>query len=169
MKTVLIFATFIVVFGCGIMNLIFDLPERYIERDVRVDEMLGAWSVTPHSEADVNNFIKNNPNSTVSAPWKAFTLNLDGSCDMKLEPGWLGGFNSDLATKSLSSCSWSLAKEKNLSGKISPVLDLMLEYTNSYSAAFSLYIFEENGKLIVWDFIGDPDDFLPQDFAKVNR
>jgi hypothetical protein len=160
-------ASFFIIFGCGIMNVIFELPERYIEREVSVEEMIGTWNVTSDGESRVNNFVKTYPEWGASAPWKTFTLKSDGSCNVELKNDWLGDFHSALAAKSMTSCSWSLAKEENLSNKMSPVLKLAFEYSKNYSAKFSLYIFEENGKLIVWDFIGDPDDFLPQDFIKV--
>jgi hypothetical protein len=159
-----------ILFGCGIMSLIFGLPERYIERDVKADEMVGTWNVTPDSEADVNKFVGTFPDWGATAPWKTFTLNNDGSCIVEIKNDWLGNFYSDLATVNMTSCSWNLAREKNLSDKISPVLELEFGYPDNYGTAlFSLYIFEENGKLITWNFIGDADDFLPQDFVKVEK
>ena len=50
-------ASLLIVFGCGILSAIFGLPERYIERDVTAEEMVGTWNVTPDSEADVNDFV----------------------------------------------------------------------------------------------------------------
>ena len=88
---------------------------------------------------------------------------------MKLKTDWLGDYYSDLNEDSVISCSWDLAIEKNLSDKWTPVLELDLEYSNNYGALYSLYIYEENGKLIIWDFIGDPDDFHPQDFVIVEQ
>ena len=41
MKSLSIVASLVIVFGCGIINTIFDLPERYIERDVKAEEMVG--------------------------------------------------------------------------------------------------------------------------------
>jgi len=148
------------------MSLIFGLPDRYIKRDVKVNEMVGTWSVTPDSESDVNSWVNRYPDWGIDAPWKTFTLNDDGSCKVEIQTDWLSDFYSDLATNHMTSCSWNLAKKENLNNQISPVLELNFEYPNNYTAMFSLYIFEENSKLIVWNFIGDPDDFLPQDFVK---
>jgi hypothetical protein len=169
MKFLSTVASLFVLFGCGIMSLIFGLPERYIERDVQTDEMIGNWSVTEESKTILNGWIKQNPDWGINVPWNTFTLNNDGSCEIELQTGWLSKFDSDLATKEMKACSWSLAKEKNLSGKLSPVLLFDLEYPDNYDEKFSLYIFEQDGNLIVWDFIGDPDDFVPQDFVKVNE
>jgi hypothetical protein len=158
-----------IVLGCGIMSVIFGLPERYVERDVRLEELVGAWKVTPESESDVNSWINQQPDWGIKAPCKTFILNSDGSCKVEIQPDWLGDFYSDLATNNMVSCSWKLDKEKNLSDKISPVLKLDFEYPNNYNAMFSLYVFEENSELILWVFIGDADDFLPQDFIKVKQ
>jgi hypothetical protein len=46
-----------IVFGCGILSVIFDLPERYIERDVTPEEMVGTWNIISDSEADVREFV----------------------------------------------------------------------------------------------------------------
>ena len=62
-----------------------------------------------------------------------------------------------------------LAEKENLSNKISPVLELGFDYPDSNGLMTSLYIYEENSKLILWGFIGDPDDFRPQDFVKVEQ
>ena len=181
MKIVLGFATFIVVFGCGIMNLIFDLPERYIERDVKIQEMVGTWNITAQSETDVNKFLKDFPGWGASAPWKTITLNSDGTCMVQLEIKWLRDENEistefprdpipeDVKSNNITSCAWNLAKEKNLSNKISPIVEFDIEYPNRYGMKYSLYIYEENNKLILWNFIGDADDFLPQDFMKTGQ
>jgi hypothetical protein len=171
MKLFSTFAIFSIIFGCGIMNTIFGLPERYIERDVKVAEMVGTWNVTPNSEIDVNKFVIRSPDWGASAPWKTITLNSDGSCRVELKTGWLGKqySNDVIITSQMTSCSWNLAKEENPSHTISPVLELNFEYPDNYSISYSLYIFEENGELIVWDFIGDPDDFHPQNFVKVKQ
>ena len=169
MKFISTLTSLSIIFGCGILSLIFGLPERYIERNVKTEEMVGTWSITPDSESEVNDFLQRYPSWGASAPWEAFTLNGDGTCNLKLKTDWLGDSYSDLNEDSVISCSWDLATEKNLSDKWTPVLELDLEYSNNYGALYSLYIYEENGKLIIWDFIGDPDDFHPQDFVIVEQ
>ena len=152
------------------MNVIFDLPERYIERDVKAEEMIGTWNITPDSEVDVNNFIKKFPDWSGFAPWKTFTLNSDGSCGVELDTAWLGdSYSKDVAVVKTTSCNWNLAEKENLSNKISPILELGFDYLDSNGLMTSLYIYEENSKLILWGFIGDPDDFRPQDFVKVEQ
>lgn len=162
-------ASLFIVLGCGIMSVIFELPERHIERDVKIEELVGTWKVTPESESDVNSWVNQQPDWGIVSPWKTFTLNGDGSCKVELQANWLGDFYADLATKSMNSCSWKLEKEKNLSDNTSPVLKLDFEYPGNYTAMFSLHLFEEDGKLILWNFIGDPDDFVTQDFVKLTQ
>jgi len=159
----------LIIFGCGIMTVLFGLPERYIERDVNMDEMVGTWSVTPESESYVNSWVNRHYDWGIIAPWRSFMLNGDGSCKIEIQTDWLDASYSKLPTANMTSCSWTLDKERNPSNKISPVLELTIEYPNNYGGIFSLYIFEENGGLIVWNFIGDPDDFLPQDFVKLKQ
>lgn len=174
MKVILSIATIAIIYGCGILSLVFDLPERYIDREVKTGEMIGTWSITSDSEAEVNQFVQKYPEWGISAPWKSITLNGDGSCNVKLEISWLSGtsvsptdaYSKSVISNDIISCAWGLAKNENLSGKMSPVIKLALEYPGNYGARYSLYIVEENGELILWNFIGDPDDFRTQDFVK---
>jgi hypothetical protein len=174
-------AMLLIFFGCGITSLIFGLPERYIQRDLTSDELIGTWTVTPRSEAAVNEFVRQSPSWGMSAPWKTITLNKDSSCTGKFEITWLKDVNAmptdfprprysnDFIANNMISCSWNLTKDTNLSGKLSPIVELDFEYPHNYSMRYSLYIYEENEKLILWDFIGDPDDFRPQDFVKTKE
>ncbi|HNE06172.1 MAG TPA: hypothetical protein PLT08_16725 [Anaerolineales bacterium] len=167
MKFISTVASLFIVFGCCILSAIFELPERYIERDVKVEEMVGTWNLTSDSEADVNTWINYHWDWGIDAPWKTFTLNKDGSCKVEFQSEWLS--SSDLATTNVISCTWKLEKEENLSDKISPVLKFKFEYSDKGTSMFSSYLFEENNKMIVWNFIGDPDDFITQDFVKVKQ
>src|SRR6266498_2905065 len=53
MKLLSAFVSTSIIFGCGILSVIFGLPERYIERDITPEEMVGTWNITSDSEADV--------------------------------------------------------------------------------------------------------------------
>lgn len=132
--------------------------------------MIGDWHITPKSEMDVNLWVDQNPDWGIHAPWKTITLNKDGSCTVAIEIGWLresGRYSKEVLANKMVSCSWNLTEDENLSGKLSPVLELEFNYPKNYTTKSSLYIFEENNELIIWSFIGDPDDFQPQDFVKV--
>lgn len=162
-------AAFAVVFGCGILSAIFGLPKRYIERDVKAEELVGTWNVTPDSESDVNDFVKRFPDWGASAPWKTMVINSDGTCIVEVQIAWLSHI-SDLSHAGANNrlpCLWRLTRDSSLDGDKVPVIKLDFEYPNDYEMGdYSLYIFEENGELIIWGFIGDPDNFRPQDFVK---
>ena len=107
MKIILGFATFLFVYGCGIMSLFFELPERCIQRDVKPEEMVGTWNVTAESEADVNDFLKTFSDWGASIPWKTMRVNADGTCNVQIETGWLGNeytLLSDVLTNNMVSC-----------------------------------------------------------------
>ena len=167
MKFFLIINSLITILACWIVSTAFDIPERYVEREVAQGEMPGIWRVTPESESKVDAFTDKFPDWGASAPWKTFTLNSDSSCEIEFESAWLSASRSDLNSRTIEACSWSLVEEENASHKVSPILKLRLDFANNVTSFFSLYIYEENGELILWNFIGDPDDFNPQDFMKI--
>jgi hypothetical protein len=167
MKLLSAFVSVSIIFGCGIMSAVFGMPERYVERDVTLEEMVGTWNVTSDSEADVKAFVAKFSDWDAYMPFTSITLNGDGSCRAEHKANWLDEVpSSDISMIYTTSCSWDLATEENLSGKWSPVIKLGFEYANNYGWRQSLYIYEENDELIVWSFIGDPDDFRTQDFVK---
>jgi hypothetical protein len=169
MKLLSAFVSIFIFFGCGILSVIFDLPERYIERDVTQEEMVGTWNITSDSEADVREFVAKFSDWDAYMPFTSLTLNDDGTCSGEYKANWLDEVaSSDISIIRTTSCSWDLLKEENLSGKLSPVIRLGFEYSNnSKGGGLPLYVYEENDELILWSFIGDPDDFRTQDFVKV--
>jgi hypothetical protein len=56
-----------------------------------------------------------------------------------------------------------------VNGKDTSMINLYFEYPKNYGMLNYLYIHEENNSLILWYFIGDPDDFRPQEFMKSNQ
>jgi hypothetical protein len=169
MKLMSAFVSISMIFGCGIMSVIFGLPERYIERDLTPEETVGTWNITSDSEADVREFVAKFSDWDAFMPFTSLTLNGDGTCSGEYKANWLDEVaSSDISLIRTTSCSWHLVKEENLSGKISPVIRLDFEYSNnSRGGGLPLYAYEENDELILWSFIGDPDDFRTQDFIKV--
>jgi hypothetical protein len=163
------FVSISMIFGCGIMSVIFGLPERYIEREMTPEEMVGTWNITSESETDVREFVAKFSDWDAYMPFTSLTLNGDGTCSGEYRANWLDEVAStDISIIHTTSCSWDLLKEENLSGKISPVVRLSFEYSNnSQGGGLALYVYEENDELIIWNFIGDPDDFRTQDFVRV--
>jgi len=176
MKFILGIVTLGIIFGCGIMSVIFGLPNHYIERAVKADELVGTWNITAESEDSVNEFVKKLPDWSINPPWKTITLNSDGTCLVKLETGWLGdyAYPNDVITNNITSCSWELGTERSLAdteanGKDVPAVKFILDYPNNFSMDLSLSIYEENEELILWDLIGDPDDFNLQEYKKITK
>jgi hypothetical protein len=166
MKYLATTAAFVVMWGCGILSLIFDSPDRYIDREVRPQEMTGTWKIIPTGETEVDAWVMEEPDWGIYLPWKAMSLNEDGSCSVAIEPGWLRAAHADKAAGDLLSCAWKLSEIDNLDGEPVPGLELDLKYPGNYDMLYSLYLYEENGELVLWNFIGDPDDFQTQDFVK---
>jgi hypothetical protein len=169
MKLLSAFVSITIIFGCGILSAIFDFPERYIERDITPEEMVGTWNITSDSEADVREFATKFSDWHAYMPFTSLTLNGDSTCIGEYRANWLDKVaSSDISIIRTTSCSWDLLKEENLSHKVSPVIRLDFEYSiNIPGGGLPLYVYEENDRLIVWSFIGDPDDFSTQDFVKV--
>jgi hypothetical protein len=169
MKLLIVFVSISMIFGCGILSVIFGLPERYIEREITPEEVVGTWNITSDSESDVSDFVAKFPDWNAYMPFTSLTLNGDGTCSGEYRANWLDEVGSgDLSMIRTTSCSWDLVKEENLSAKISPVIRLAFRYTNNPDpgGGLPLYIYEESDELILWNFIGDPDDFRTQDFMK---
>ena len=179
MKFFLAVATLLVVFGCGIMNPSYDTPKRYIDRDVKAKEMIGTWEITPESVTSVDKFINESKWWITDAPipWKAITLNGDKTCDVRFEINWLPNENAfptsvphplisnDVLVNDMVSCRWKISTRIRVNKEV-PAFHLDFEYPNNTYSMDSLYIYEENGRLILWDFIGNPDYFIFQDFVK---
>jgi hypothetical protein len=152
MRFVLGIVVALVMFGCGIMSLIFGFPDRYIKRDVQVSELVGTWNITAESKSRMQDA---EPYTGLAIPYEYIKLNHDGTCKVDLE-------NTRL------SCSWELTKVPGLESKQVPGITLDFHEGDDYvpDTDYYLYLFEENDELILWTVIDDPDDFNLQEFKK---
>ncbi len=150
-------AMFAIVLGCGIISAIFGDPQPYIQREVSRTELVGAWQATPQSAAYKNQFTHEHPDWPITTPWRTMVLNPDGSCQVTIEPGWRGSTRPEYT---LSSCTWDLSSHPNIDEK--PVTSLHMAI-DGFGESW-LYVYEENGGLTLWDFIGDADDFATLDY-----
>jgi hypothetical protein len=175
MKSILGIGSVFIFLGCGIMTVIFGLPERYIERDVQLQELVGKWQITPDSEKDLIEFQEKFPDlNDLAVPWKTIQLNEDGTCQLTLENKWTSkpsnsssGTSQDIPDKDIA-CSWKTAKVSAITNENVPGIEISTDPSGRYG--HPLYIYEDEDKtLILWNFIGDPDDFTPQDFIKVQN
>lgn len=148
--------------GCGIVSLFFPPPDRYIYRDVKPEELTGTWQITAESQSIVDEFIIRYPDFPIAAPYETITLNADGFCLVH----WLKKLDFAMRT-GLLGCKWEIKKSSYTTGKDISLVEFAFEYFGNYTAYRSLNIFEENGELILWKYVGDPDDAVPQEFKKV--
>jgi hypothetical protein len=165
------------ILACGGLAMLFedDVPKRDVKHIVKFEEfIIGTWEMTEKS----NNYVENQARRVIqndvwgiNAPWRKIELRADGSCYTALERSWLGKHLQEIANKDYSACSWNLKKETVMVREQNSDV-FYLGVTFHYSGKFtswgtSFYIAEENDKLVLWSFIGDPDDYLYQDFIKV--
>ncbi|MBK9926162.1 MAG: hypothetical protein IPP66_12825 [Anaerolineales bacterium] len=184
MKSSLGFGFIFIFLGCGILSLLFDVPNRYITREVQTQELAGEWRIKQESEERLQKFRDTFPDWPDLAPWKTIRLNNDGTCQVKLEIQWLPNYKdsppeishseipNDVLTNNILACSWEISTTNGITSegnKDVPSVKISIEYPNNYSRTYNLYIYEENEDLILWNFIGDPDDFVPQDFVKTQN
>ncbi len=162
----------LVIFGCGIMSVIFGSPQPYIHRDVKTSELLGTWTVTAESAAKQDAGIERFPGWRAMVPWRSMTLTGDHSCQVNLEPKWLGEHEiSGLATAeashaALASCKWELTTLSSVEDKNVTGLRVDAGTLGQAPIGADFYIDEDNGGLVLWNFIGDPDDFVTLDYRK---
>lgn len=165
--------------GCGIIEMLFpaEFPQRYIEREVDRAELIGTWEITTESEAIINDHIGQDQTwETIDSPWKTISLNEDGSCQIDFEITWDPDNNVLTDPASLSTCAWKMdtALGYDENGYFKDVPGIVVSFNrydetlDKYFIDYSKnYIAEENGELVLWDFIGETP-FYTQDFKKSN-
>jgi hypothetical protein len=167
----------ILTISCGILDLAFtDIPQRYIDREVKDVELVGFWKLTSDSENRVGSCLSADSSCFVRAPWRVIAINSNGTCQVNPEIPWISDSQDILRQPdALASCTWQLKEILGYKedGTFRDVLGifLRLEHLNSQTDTYELYysglfIVEENGELILWDYIGDPVNANYQDFKK---
>ena len=77
---------------CGIVEFLFPInyPQRYIERDVNLNELIGTWTITAESESRIMSYLQQQDGfwPITPAPWKSITLNDDSSCKADIKTLW---------------------------------------------------------------------------------
>ena len=168
--------------GCGIIEFLFpvEYPQRYMNRDIEEDEIIGMWKITDASESLIETYLQQQDNfwSVSPAPWKAITLYQDGSCEVDLVILWALDNEVLKEDDALATCTWKIdqvsAYDEIGQSKYVPGLFFRFEHYNSQEDTYSIYysesyVAEENGQLIMWNFIGDPIYLRYQDFHKTDQ
>ena len=166
---------------CGIIEVLFplDYPQRYIEREVNQAELVGTWEITPDSEIRVNDYLQQKDVKlwALKTPWKSISLHQDGTCEVDLELSWSLNDKVLGETDALATCTWQidsiLGYDKGGSFRHVPGLSVSFKHYNKEADMYNIYfsesyIVEENGELILWNFIGDSVSSF-QDFKKVSK
>jgi hypothetical protein len=166
------------IFGCGILSAIFGNPDYYINRTVEPKEIIGSWKITPNSEAEILSFRRSIKDWGIDVPWKAIVFRDNNYCDVKLEISWLNEDNNlptefphniyskDELANNISSCVWEITRTENIDQKEVPIINITLSYLDTSNQIYILYIHEKDSKLILWNVIGDWDDFQTEEFLR---
>jgi hypothetical protein len=161
-----------VMMGCGILNVIFDVPENYVHRDVQNNELVGTWKITPQSETDLKQFLHDFSGWGSNAPWETIKLNNDGTCEVKLIPDWLskeGGwdYTENVLINNMLSCTWQQSSSLWYpEDHVAKGIQFNLKYADYSINYFYLYVNEAEGEMVLWTFYGDADDFNSQEYKK---
>ena len=183
MKRIYLLLFSLLLLACGIGDSIGpgeNISQRYIKRQVNHDELVGTWNLTTDSNI-IQTYASIPDTSDYPTPWKAITLNDNGTCHVDFESSWYQQ-GSDLGKPdALATCTWKLrivsGVDKNLSPIDVPGIDIYFDYlppnTSVYEAyMFEYFIAEENNQLVLWNFIGDivnGPSFSFQDYKKTGK
>ncbi len=169
----------VLMISCGICDILLPvtIPQRYVERRVQDDELIGLWKLTSDSEARIDTYIRGDSSRSIGQPWKTMSINDDGTCQVQIESGWMRDNENILnETDALSSCTWRskevLGYNEGGAFRYVPGLSFRFEHFNSQNEIYEIYstelfIAEENNELIVWEYIEGPFEIIKyQDFKK---
>jgi hypothetical protein len=166
---------------CGIVEFLFPLeyPQRYIEREVTQAELIGKWKITSDSVTRVNNYFQQKDVKlwALDTPWNSISLREDGTCEVDLELSW--SLNDEVLREpdAPATCTWRidsiLGYDEGGAFRHVPGLFVRFEHYNKEADMYNVYysesyIVEENGELILWNFIGDSVSSF-QDFKKASK
>jgi hypothetical protein len=174
--------SFITIFACGIADMFLEYPQRYIQREVQANEIVGTWKLTQDSESRINSYTPEYSGWRIK-PYKTIYIYSDGTCEYEVNNEWVTDDLQPFLTEDWETlysgkrieCTWRL---ENLSGRTEsgasknvPGIFLMSEVykkeTDSYNVNYiELYIAEEDNEIILWDFIEHSYDALYQDYKK---
>lgn len=174
MKYVMAILAPLIILSCGIIDLFFpqEYPQRYIEREVNILELVGTWETTPDSEKRIDDYFKSPYQSPwgLYSPWKRIILYDDHTCEFEVEFSWTSYDKNYRSFGTPSPCTWKIDTISGYSVE-GDYIDVTGVRLGLYFTVSDLYFVEENGELILWNFIGGYDysvsDF--HEFKKVNK
>ncbi len=159
-------------------------PDRYIDREPEATELLGAWSLTAESLANLQKVKL----SRFATSDHSLRLEPDGRCRFRSYDHFSASDLSEFRSEYLDGleCSWSVSREvafiRHRRADV-PVVEIELTrggevcpppapgepepYTEIWMVRF--YITEEDGRLILWSHVGDPDYDVYADWVREIR
>lgn len=139
--------------GCAV-----PLPDLDLKRTVKRDEIIGVWVLTPHSKDMIAK-----QKSAGTKPEKChIKFSPDGTCEFH------SAYSKGIDVVYLqSSGKWVLEHDTDGDSNVKKknALRLLMQSSEFYSNTY-LNCMEENGKLILWNFHGDPDSMDLIEYVK---
>lgn len=131
---------------------------RYLRRSVRNEEVVGTWRLTAASVKDLR---EAGHHTHLTPADHQIRLDADGSCSFTsfLNPGLMSSSDSQYVT---APCGWWIdSGGKNQALRI----DVGAAQRNAPHLSFSFA--EEKGRLLLWQYIADPDAWKYIEFERV--
>ena len=179
--TAIIFFPFLIL-TCGIIEFLFPVqfPQRYMDRDVEPKELVGTWQVTSDSQSRIDIYLQQQDEfwPISPAPWNSIILNDNGSCKIELESSWAVDNEVLNEADALPTCTWKIDRllgyDEQGSSNYVTGLFVRFEHYNEQEDRYYVYysesfIAEEDNKLVIWNFIGNPSQIRYQNFERTNR
>jgi hypothetical protein len=151
-------------------DLFLELPDRSVQRKVSKNELYGSWSVSNSSVSRMEYFESENPDwDGIPFPAMLFTLQKANHIT--------GVFNAKYIRKEDKDDFFLLSDYKDtltLVGQWDLEADTMFHYKivaqfdfpKNHTYFYSFNLAEEDSSLVLWNYIGDPDDVKYQDYKK---
>lgn len=126
--------------------------DRFLDRAVSTEELVGSWTLTP---AGVRDLRSSGIESEARRSLHVIRLDGDGSCEFNtFLPSEIRADRPPRVVSS--SCTWELSEGRRQS--------LSIELPGADSRA--TYHFSDEGELLIWQYIGDPDAWRYVEYSK---
>jgi hypothetical protein len=146
------------------------LPDRTVKRDILDSELYGDWILTGQSLKYINRQKTDYPDwESITYPSLRFELNEDKTVKAWIYEKYLpiSFFKYPVTVNDsvLISGKWTISKDLYSTDTISTFKNkLYLDF--NINAIVTLNIAETDGKLILWSYIGDPDNLYYQEYKR---
>jgi hypothetical protein len=146
------------------------LPDRTVKRDVLDNELYGDWVLTGQSLKYLNKQQTDYPDwESITYPSLRFELNEDKTVKAWIYEKYLpiSFFKYPVTVNDsvLISGKWTISKDSYSTDTISTFKNkLYLDF--NINAIVTLDIAEKDGKIILWSYIGDPDNLYYQEYKR---